>query len=325
MHQPENLASRLLNVCSLITTSVISSIPLVSRFRKTHQYSTVAKPSPTAWLDGMRGYASFFVSLYHLRNGFTDDVHKGWGTDGQNHNLLELPFVRLLFSGPAMVAVFFLVSGYSLSWGSFKDLQVGRVAKCLDRIRSSVFRRFLRLYLPTIAATFVVLVCICLGLYDKGMRMDARTGYREPLPEMFPSALAQFWDWCDHTFSFANIWEGKGTENRHLYYPNSWSIPVEFKCSIMLYVVMFGIAKLRIIPRAIILVLCIIYCSWTGFYHLWTFFVGATLAQFNAYRLFEHGWVDGFPPQSSSRKTILKVIVFVFGVYLLSFPDWAGM
>jgi peptidoglycan/LPS O-acetylase OafA/YrhL len=310
-------------VFSVPITAVLTSIPFVDRSKKSHDTSRSSKVSPTAWLDGMRGYASFFVSLYHLRNGFTDNVHKGWGLNGENHSLLELPFIRLLFSGPAMVVVFFLVSGYSLSWGSFKDLQSGNVEKCLDRIRSSIFRRFLRLYLPTIASSFIVLVCICLGLYDKGIKEDARTGYREPLPKIFPNASEQIWDWFRNTLSFINIWAGG--ENRHLYYPHSWSIPVEFKCSILLYIGLIGIAKFRIVPRVIILSLCVIYCVWTGFYHLWTFFLGGTLAQLNAYRVIEHGWVDGSPPAISRRKTILRIVVFVVGVYLLSFPDWQGI
>jgi peptidoglycan/LPS O-acetylase OafA/YrhL len=324
MHKSDSrISTWLLAIGSTVFAAIITSIPLASRFRKKSASSTVSKPSPTAWLDGMRGYASFFVSLYHLRNGFTDSVHVGWGQGGGNHLIYDLPFIRIIFSGPAMVAIFFLVSGYSLSWGSFKDLQVGKVEKCLDRIRSSVFRRFLRLYLPTIASSFVVLVCICLGLYERGSRMDARTKYREPMPKIFPSTSEQIWDWYLNTVEFLNLWGA--SENRHLYYPHSWSIPEEFKCSIMLYVGMIGIAKLRVIPRVAALLFCIAYCHWTGFYHLWSFFVGAALAQLNVYRLVEHGWVDGFPPASSRRKTILKIIVFVFGMFLLSYPDWSGI
>jgi peptidoglycan/LPS O-acetylase OafA/YrhL len=322
--EPESWSSKLIAICSYLFHAILSSIPFFGRFSH-HNKPSSSKPSPTAWLDGMRGYASFFVSLYHLRNGFTDNVHKGWGTDGANHSLLELPFIRLLFAGPSMVAIFFLVSGYSLCWGSFKDLQVGKVEKCLDRIRSSIFRRFLRLYLPTIASAFVVLVCISLGLYDKSNKMDARTGYREPLPKFYPTTFEQIQDWCAETLKFVNFWpQGANTENRHLYYPHSWSIPVEFKCSIMLYVGMIAIAKLRIIPRLAVLFLCIAYCHWTGWYHLWTFFLGATLAQFNAYRLIEHRWIDGFPPASSRRMTIVKICVFILGGWLLSFPDWNG-
>jgi peptidoglycan/LPS O-acetylase OafA/YrhL len=323
MNMPGIWSSRLIAACSVPITAVLKSISSAEQPKDNHASSRSSKVSSTAWLDGMRGYASFFVSLYHLRNGFTDNVHKGWGLNGQNHSLLELPFIRLLFSGPAMVVVFFLVSGYSLSWGSFRDLQVGNVERCLDRIRSSVFRRFLRLYLPLIASSFVVLICICLGLYDKSIKEDARTGYREPMPKIFPNAVDQILDWVRNTLSFINIWAGG--ENRHLYYPHSWSIPVEFKCSILLYVVLVGIAKFRILPRVVILCLCMIYCVWTDFYHMWTFFLGATLAQLNTYRVVEHGWVGGFPPEMSRRKTILRIGVFIVGVYLLSFPDWQGI
>lgn len=323
MFRPEsldlNLKSRLLALSTIVITAIITSIPLSSRF-------TNAKPSrssmPTAWLDGLRGFASFFVSFYHLRNGFTNDVHLSYGTgsDGANDRLLQLPFLRLLFAGPAMVTVFFLVSGYSLCWGSFNDLQTGKVGKCMERIRSSIFRRWLRLYLPTIASSFVVLLCLILGFYDKGTEMDARSGYREPMPTHFSSAIGQAKDWAVETVHFMNIW-GEG-ENRHLYYPHSWSIPVEFTCSIILYVAMIAIAKLRLVPRLALLGIAILYTYWTAWFHLWTFFVGALLAQLNAYRLVQHNWVNGYPPETSRRKTVVKIFIFMWGAYLLSYPDW---
>jgi peptidoglycan/LPS O-acetylase OafA/YrhL len=317
MLQRKALTSSLRTIVSASFASVVLSLPWPNRTT----IPNLARPSPTAWLDGLRGFASVFVSLYHLRHGYTDDVHIGYG-GGTNRSILQLPFIRLIFAGPAMVAMFFLVSGYSLSWGSFNDLHAGNVEKCLNRIRSSIFRRFFRLYLPTIASTFLVLLCISLGLYSKGSQMDLRTSFREPQPKHFPNVSDQIKDWTWNTILFCNIWSSE--RDRHVYYSPSWSIQVEFKCSVLLYIFLIGISTLRFTPRLVALTLSVLYCHWTGWYHLWTFFIGATLAQITVYRREHEAWEGGYPPKHSRRHNGLKCVVLAGGLYLLSSPDWIG-
>ncbi len=252
------------NVLRLV--SAVQAIEIVKPFRRFYNHPLPAhslKPSPTSWLDGLRGYAALFVSLYHLRNGYTDSVHLGYKTGDGDTNLLQLPIVRLIFGGEAMVAIFFLVSGYSLSWGCFKDIQSGNPAKCRERILSSLFRRAFRLYLPTLASAFLAFICISLGLYDKGRDMDTRSCYREPEPDRFPTFSGQLGDWLLRSYQFFNVWQTD--DNRHLYYPNSWTIPVEFKCSILLYVGILAISRLRLVPRAVAITFFILYCHWTEY------------------------------------------------------------
>src|SRR5882757_1605507 len=73
--------------------------------------------APTAFLDGMRGLAAFVVFICHLTYG-TFDIGHAWGAHPDqptlaHKNFLRLPIVRLLYSGPPMVAIFFVISGYA--------------------------------------------------------------------------------------------------------------------------------------------------------------------------------------------------------------------
>lgn len=273
-----------------------------------------ACPSPTSWLDGLRGYAAFFVILYHLRQAYTGSVHVAYGTTENDTNPLQLPIIRLIFAGQAMVSLFFVVSGYSLSWGPSKDLHKGGIGKCLERIRSSIFRRAPRLYLPTLASAFMAMLCRSLGMYEWGHKMDIRD-YRAPEPERFGNIFAQFADYLSKSIEFLNVWHG----NAHAYYLPSWSIPIEFNCSILLYVGLLAVSKLRLVPRMAGWAVMVFYCHWMQNAFLWLFFIGSALAQVNCY--VQQSWTDGVPPKDSRKRFGFKIFVLCLGLWLLSFPD----
>lgn len=294
----------------VLTTVQTARFPRISL-----QLQTLSpKPSPTSWLDGLRGYAAFFVVLYHLRQAYTGSVHVAFGTTENDRNPLQLPIIRLIFAGQAMVALFFVVSGYSLSWGPSRDLLKGGVSKCLERIRSSLFRRAPRLYLPTLASAFMAMLCRSLGLYEWGHKMDIR-GYKAPEPERFSNVFVQLADYLSKSLTFLNVWRG----DAHAYYLPSWSIPIEFKCSILLYVGLLAVSKLRLVPRMVGLTFMVLYCHWTQNVFLWLFFIGSALAHINCY--VQQGWTDVFPPKDSREKFYVKVGVLLLGLWLVSFPD----
>lgn len=273
--------------------------------------------SPTAYLDGLRGYAALFVSLYHLRNRYTHSVHVGFGFDEAANSVFQLPIARLIFAGQEMVIVFFVVSGCSLALSTFGSLKADDAAKALERIRSSIFRRFVRLYLPTVVASFLVCCCIFAGMYQWGYQMNGLGGYQEPEPLEYDSILAQLGDWAKETALFLNIFQ----QPRHLYYPQSWSIPIEFVKSLQLYVLLIALCKLNAIPRAILHVLAIGYCHYYGAFTLWTFLVGAGLAHIKVMLQDRSEEKDSTKPL---WQVFVKSFVFLFGLYMLSYPEWGG-
>src|SRR6202012_1390350 len=81
-----------------------------------HNNSSKPKVRPTAWLDGLRGWAALFVFWYHFSMNYHHWTSLGWGYQ-DNRAILTLPVIRTVIAGPGMVSIFFVVSGYSLTLG----------------------------------------------------------------------------------------------------------------------------------------------------------------------------------------------------------------
>ncbi|KAF1840351.1 acyltransferas-like protein [Cucurbitaria berberidis CBS 394.84] len=191
---------------------------------------------PTAWLDGLRGFAALMVYIHHNQlwshGGKGNLIYEnGFGYEGR-HYFAALPFVRLFFSGGHFaVAIFFVISGYVLSVKTLSLIQRGQTQHAADGIGSALFRRWLRLYIPIIAVTFL---WMCLRHWTKiwvDMR-DMNGTFREDVRTWYQT-------FKNYSFVFStNIYEF--TEP---YHPHTWSIPIEFKGSIIVYTALSAFAK----------------------------------------------------------------------------------
>lgn len=182
--------------------------------------SVAPKLRPTAWLDGLRGFAAFLVCLHHNQlwaHGMKGNLvlENGFGYEGR-HYFAALPFVRIFFSGGHFaVSIFFVISGYVLSVKSLSLIHAGQSANTVDVVGSALFRRWLRLYLPIITITFSWLcirhatkIWVDMGEIEDSFGKDVIKWYR-----MFKN----------YSFVFSeNIYQFTGP-----YHPHLWSIPIE--------------------------------------------------------------------------------------------------
>ncbi|KAL7943130.1 acyltransferase family domain-containing protein [Trichoderma barbatum] len=191
-------------------------------------FSVAEKLRPTSYLDGLRGFAAFLVYWHHHElwaHGWEKQnsiFENGFGYDGKYH-MVAFPGIRNFFTGGHYaVATFFVISGYVLSLKPLSLVQAGELIKLGDNLASAFFRRWPRLYLPLIG---VLLVYITLwhmsGIWINGLKIEG--SWREEL-----------WSWYTEFKNFSFVFKEGGDPwikyNTHL-----WSIPVEFKGSMVVY------------------------------------------------------------------------------------------
>ncbi|KAL6711698.1 hypothetical protein ACN47E_004632 [Coniothyrium glycines] len=194
------------------------------------------KLRPTAWLDGLRGFAALLVYFHH--NQLWSHGQKGslvyenaFGYQGRYY-FAALPFVRLFFSGGHFaVAIFFVISGYVLSLKSMGLIHRGQQASVADSLGSALFRRWLRLYIPVIIVTFIWL---CFRHWSQ-MWVD--------LPHMQDTFRAEVVHWYQTFKNYSFVFSTDIYPFTTAYHFYLWSIPIEFKGSIIVYTALIALAR----------------------------------------------------------------------------------
>jgi peptidoglycan/LPS O-acetylase OafA/YrhL len=170
--------------------------------------------------------------------------------------LIQLPFVRLLYAGHAMVIVFFVISGYVLAHKPMKLVQLGKYEEVQRVLASSVFRRGIRLFGPTVIGTFITMLMTNAGYFESGkaVRTDSDTyqGNKEEHPVQFAIFYDQCRDWLSTLAMLVrNVWEWNICYNN--YDPHLWTIPLEFRSSMVLFTTLLGLSRLRSAARLLLM------------------------------------------------------------------------
>jgi peptidoglycan/LPS O-acetylase OafA/YrhL len=168
-----------------------------------------------------------------------------------------MPIFRVLINGGPMVNIFWVISGAALS---LRPLQLARSQsweKFMLTLFSSVFRRALRLYLPCLAVSIGILTLYCVGAYNHATELNKKwpfAGSNERQAPLLPTIPAQIAHWANDIFMWSNPFD----PYRHNYNPHFWTIPQEFKYSILLFATLAGSAKLK--PKARVICICLLFC-----------------------------------------------------------------
>ena len=217
-----------------------------------------------------------------------------------------------------MVAIFFVISGYVLSTKALKLSRQARYPELFDSLYSSTFRRGLRLYIPCTVLTFVNANLAMMNLLDGA-----------PYPK-FPDYGTQMWMWVQESLRcISPIAEGTAFDE------SLWTIPREFKGSLMVFLTALGLAKCGPVMRTSLLGVFTAYWFYWEYYDLFLFAAGMLLADCHCY--FEPIVAINLPSTeaeedrlaaprvSRTRKyfsSFAHTAFFVFTIYLLSFPDY---
>ncbi|EPE06597.1 acetyl transferase [Ophiostoma piceae UAMH 11346] len=317
---------------------------LVPSFLQPVDPKAVKRPMhPTAWLDGLRGVAAFFVVWHHASLlWFSWHIHYGYGTAKEDNGgpggeklLFQWPFVRLMIAGMPHVAVFFVISGYALSYKPLKLSRQGRFAEASEAINSSVFRRHTRLFLMPAVTTFVIAVLGYLDMFGtKNWAGVAVAQRRPPHPDAGLWAQLVHWMW-DFLKLVDPINKGLSRGNRFAYDYNLWTLPIEFDCSLMLFLCQAAFNRMR--PRVRMLYMfgiatfAMSYIYWQAF----LFLAGMLLCDIH-FELDAMAAKSAAEPQSEKttaakslssfikrHATAIGIVCFVACIYVLSMPESA--
>ncbi|KAF4624103.1 hypothetical protein G7Y89_g14071 [Cudoniella acicularis] len=239
-----------------------------------HGTSQAAKIYSTSYLDGVRGYAAFLVFTYHYIHGWFPGSLNGW--DGKaNSWLIQLPWIRLAISGNSMVTTFYVVSGFSISYKPLKHIHEGNMTRFMETVSSFMFRRHLRLYLPILGVSFFTMLAAYFD-YFAPVKSDSK-------PPTLPTLSGQFSHWLQQLAVFANPFQPVNLYNplqeAFVYDPNLWTIPIEFRGSIVVFAALVSLAYAQVAARLILMLFLISYCLYTGFWDLFLFLTGVLFAE----------------------------------------------
>ncbi|KAK4148541.1 acyltransferase family-domain-containing protein [Chaetomidium leptoderma] len=319
---------------------------------------------PTSYLDGLRGIAAIIVFFCHYTEtnfpwltpaygggGLADEYHGVGGggynttTMGYNHHntttmmtmppppppsssslsssptsssFIQLPFLRVLYSGRPMVHIFFVISGFALSYKPVRALHAAPrrdVDKCYAALASSAFRRALRLFGPCVVSTFFVMCLRQMGLLRGGKKTLA----------------AELWKWKGAVLNqVAWPWDWD-RDLRPAYDVHLWTIPIEFAHSMLLFMVLLMLARVRLRLRMAAVFGLMVYClacgKWAGFEFLTGLFLAEVHVLLAAARAKE--WEGDSETHRSRRDStaagwalkMFQIGLVLLGLFLAGWPN----
>lgn len=308
---------------------------LVPSFITNHAATTPSK-SGIAALDGLRGLACLFVFNEHYVICYQSVRTQVW--------IMRVPFIRLLWYGKAAVFLFFVISGYVLS---YKPLRLVRSKSWLEfqkSISSSFLRRAMRLYLPCLIVSFIACWLTYFGFYDRSAQIYAH--YRnfvflkeEPPPRLgLHDQLKGYLANVEFLFS-ATIPFDKDTDVMHyfMYDDHQWTIPKEFRSSMVVFAVLVTTSRMRSLLRmALITVLCV-YSIYTFRLYTSLFFAGMVCAELDLIRSSYYSQCKDALPDFVNEKhhtgssrilhlpdlfyKVMWAFMFLVGVFMISSPQ----
>ena len=216
---PRSIPSHTFTDCGHKAISIVLPSFITTLIWPNEHVAPLKELRPTAWLDGLRGVAALFVVIYHTILHFLPNLLRASGATEQDNWIVQMPFIRIFYSGPSMVAVFFVVSGFSLSHKPLKLIRAENTSKILENLASSIFRRIIRLWLPVAIITSIEMVAVYWGFYDQA------PSYRHaPKGQTFSD---QFHHWVAITLAEVDPFRSTNMAELHssIYDPNLWTIP----------------------------------------------------------------------------------------------------
>ncbi|KAJ9606241.1 hypothetical protein H2200_009202 [Cladophialophora chaetospira] len=338
-----------------------------SPFTRPTAQEPAASSNKIAILDGLRGIACLIVLHEHWTCAI-DDPWRTYALKDLATGFMWKPFVVLSWGGEAMVNLFFVISGYVLLYKPLSLLYSSEHQRMYESIASSVFRRAFRLWLPTMASILLIAVLTRMQVFEPArhiyrslnkaqLRSFEATAnvtrileqglvserpkprlVREIPPPMANSTIEQGLDVIMECFLLIKT-SAVGEVGKHdvwTYDAHVWTIPVEFKSSITIFILAIGTSMFTSGWRHLLHGTVLLYCSLQG-YRTALFVAGMIVAELDIMRKRSERMANrrhqvallGEKSLSTDTSTLSEQLngtsaawgfCFVVGLYLLSIP-----
>lgn len=291
--------------------------------------------------DGLRGIAALSVLNLHTSFLFLDGrIRDAWGQeDVSGRSIVQWPFIRLLLSGTAPVCIFFIISGYALSYKPLKLAHQGKYAEFGSALSSLIFRRHTRLYIPALVVAFAPMIMSWFGLFGQGDGEPWFPTRQAPLGATFYDHISL---WLYHMARFIDPFPGEGQNHSNPYEGHMWTLPPEFSASMFIFTCLAAFSRFRPQYRLALNVLIVVYAHYLARWVMFLFAYGMFLCDLrlrldNARSqailqpddkgpsgptaLLGHESPAAPQGRNVGRKIVLTVSLIV-SLFLLSYPDY---
>ncbi|KAI1734107.1 hypothetical protein F4680DRAFT_471412 [Xylaria scruposa] len=221
------------------------------------------KTTSTTYLNGIRGLACWIVYNEHITmDKYRDFIFKPYGAvqnDNKLEHFIQLPFIRALIAGKGMVCVFFVLSGFVLSYSSLRKInEPDRPNKqektgndLLTSVSSMTLRRAIRLFGPLLVLAFITAF---VTYYVPWGEIDHKA------PNIFVH-LYKFW-LSAVTVMDPYHWARLKPIPPH--YGQAWTLGVEYRLSLAMFLMIATTATLSTVSRKAIIIFVAawsVYCN----------------------------------------------------------------
>jgi peptidoglycan/LPS O-acetylase OafA/YrhL len=309
---PRVALSLLWHLCLFCIPSFMRRTPAITNGNGCEKQARIDAPSKssTEYLDGVRGVASFIVFIFHFTHLKYPSTNTGY-IHSANHNLSiwQLPMIRFVYSGAAMVSIFFVVSGYVLTHRYIQKMHRHEFSTLYPSLTSLTFRRALRLFLPSLASCILSFICASAGIISIPKKVN-----HKPFHHGIP-ALIHYIDQESNPWTWDSYMEG-------YYNPQLWSIALEYRGSMVVFLIVQGLAKSRTSIRMTVESAIVAHAFAHQRWDIALFTAGMLIAELD---VFVHISSARNATMRRMRTKALLITTMLIGIWLSGYPRDHGL
>lgn len=228
---------------------------------------TLPKVQSTSYMNGLRGIACVAVFINHIfYKYYAWIIHPYDGTPANSH-FLQVVGIRILHSGHSMVAIFFVLSGFVLSYSPLRKIHARQFEDLLTATCSSIIRRGTRLFGPVYVLSILTSITTWLyPFFEPGNWHNGGPTFLQHAASLIHTTIPIM-----NPFLF-DIYFPRG-------YEHCWTMGAEYRGSMVIFIACVTTSRLSTVARKAFLVAGGLWCMHFDRWDMACFLSGMFLAE----------------------------------------------